>query len=453
MSQPNDVSLLPSGMSDLPIEKSKAMLKTLKSKIASFPSDIDPRIKAKEQFSVAAGEDYIEKQLEKERMNAVLAKHEELNPPYLIECPICLEDVRVKSRYSVQFLGCCGKSICWTCAQSKEGQEMTTCPMCRSPKDGTYNERFMKKLKKSADRGIASAQFLLSAYYLGFAVPEQGPTNIKEGISLIQLAAEQGDPSALTQLTHFHQLGLFGLERSPEIENTMTTKAANAGFCMAQASLAFSYSAEEDYTMAVAYATLACRSISHENMKHPAQLLGTFFYLGVGGLEKNLYLARFYLELAQRFSTGNMTNHLILAKTLLELSEKNYGTRYPPAGYSSIPSVLYLLSKAIDRDEDISESQELIKELEIHTKCANCGQAAESMPSKKLKQCAVCEAVSYCSRNCQVKHWKDGHKKDCVKKYRPMEGIARILPPGMSMENATFIGPDGELIKADLTEA
>ena len=117
--------------------------------------------------------------------------------------------------------------------------------------------------------------------------------------------------------------------------------------------------------MAVKYATLAYRANDHDSMKHPGQLLGEFFYLGVGGLEKNLYLARCHLEVAANNSTGNMTNHLILAKTLLELSEKNYGTRHPPAGYSSIPRVLHLLNKAIDRDEDISESQELIKELEI----------------------------------------------------------------------------------------
>ena len=437
MAQPN--------VMDIPIEENKAMIKTLKNKIASFPSDIDPRIKAQEQFLVGVGEDIVEKQLEKERMNAVLAKHEELYPPNQIECPICLEDVRLKCRYSAQFFPCCGQNICMTCAQSKGGQEMTTCPMCRSPKNTEYSEHILR-LKKSADRGVAAAQCMLGACYLGFADSKQA-TNVEEGIRLMQLAAEQGDPNALASLTHFQQLRLFGLERSPELENKMLTKAAHAGLCVAQTSLAWRYSREEDYTMAVTYATLACRATNHDNMIHPAQQLGKFFYNGVGGLEKNLYIAKFYLELAEKFSNGNTTNHLILAKTLLELSEKNYGTRHPPAGYSSIPRVLHLLNKAIDRDEDISESQELIKELEIHKKCANCGREAESMHSKKLKQCAVCEAVSYCSRDCQVKHWKDGHKKDCVKKYRPLEGIARFLPPGASVENmknATFIGPNGE---------
>ena len=204
-------------LSDI-LEEQRAMVKELKSKIASFPSDIDPRIKAEEQYLLAAGEDAVEKLLENERMIAVLAQHEELYPPYLIECPICLEDVRVKSRCSVQFLGCCGKSICWTCAESRGGQEMTMCPMCRSPKFVRYSERFIKRLKKSADRGVATAQGMLGAYYLGFAAPDKGPTNIKEGIRLTQLGAEQGDPGSLSQLATFHQLGLFGLEQSPELE-------------------------------------------------------------------------------------------------------------------------------------------------------------------------------------------------------------------------------------------
>jgi hypothetical protein len=40
--------------------------------------------------------------------------------------------------------------------------------------------------------------------------------------------------------------------------------------------------------------------------------------------------------------------------------------------------------------------------------CAQCG---ELFP--KLKQCSRCKAVAYCSRDCQVAHWKAGHKEAC----------------------------------------
>jgi hypothetical protein len=40
--------------------------------------------------------------------------------------------------------------------------------------------------------------------------------------------------------------------------------------------------------------------------------------------------------------------------------------------------------------------------------CARCGQLFA-----KLKRCTRCKDVSYCSRECQVAHWKAGHKEEC----------------------------------------
>ena len=125
------------------------MIKTLTDKIAAFPCDIDPRVKAKEQHLLASGQAFVEGELEKDRISAVVAKHEEQHPPHQIECPICLEDIKVISQYSIQYFLCCGKSICWTCAQSRGGMEMKTCPMCRAPKITVYNERVVKRLKKN----------------------------------------------------------------------------------------------------------------------------------------------------------------------------------------------------------------------------------------------------------------------------------------------------------------
>lgn len=43
--------------------------------------------------------------------------------------------------------------------------------------------------------------------------------------------------------------------------------------------------------------------------------------------------------------------------------------------------------------------------------CAHCGLSQGN--AIKLKKCAHCKAFSYCSRECQLKHWKAGHKVDC----------------------------------------
>ena len=32
----------------------------------------------------------------------------------------------------------------------------------------------------------------------------------------------------------------------------------------------------------------------------------------------------------------------------------------------------------------------------------------------KMSRCARCKQTSYCSKECQVKHWKTGHKEECI---------------------------------------
>ncbi len=40
--------------------------------------------------------------------------------------------------------------------------------------------------------------------------------------------------------------------------------------------------------------------------------------------------------------------------------------------------------------------------------CASCKK-----PSLKMKKCAGCESVNYCSKECQKQHWKE-HKAVCI---------------------------------------
>jgi len=44
--------------------------------------------------------------------------------------------------------------------------------------------------------------------------------------------------------------------------------------------------------------------------------------------------------------------------------------------------------------------------------CLFCGIFASG--NVRLRKCAKCHRASYCSRKCQVKHWKAGHKKECI---------------------------------------
>ena len=44
--------------------------------------------------------------------------------------------------------------------------------------------------------------------------------------------------------------------------------------------------------------------------------------------------------------------------------------------------------------------------------CTNCGK--DEPPDVDFQECSNCNTTIYCSRNCQVKHWKQ-HKKICPK--------------------------------------
>ena len=46
--------------------------------------------------------------------------------------------------------------------------------------------------------------------------------------------------------------------------------------------------------------------------------------------------------------------------------------------------------------------------------CSGCGHARRLQ--EKFRACSRCNVTRYCSKECQKKHWKEGHKKECVAK-------------------------------------
>ena len=57
--------------------------------------------------------------------------------------------------------------------------------------------------------------------------------------------------------------------------------------------------------------------------------------------------------------------------------------------------------------------------------CAGCGKHYERTA---LKRCSKCLGVAYCSRECQVAHWKGGHKQHCQEIAAAMEAIKAGQP-------------------------
>ena len=56
--------------------------------------------------------------------------------------------------------------------------------------------------------------------------------------------------------------------------------------------------------------------------------------------------------------------------------------------------------------------------------CDNCGKQLEKV---NAKQCAACNMASYCSKECQVSDWRNGHKKQCKVLVRNKQ--AKLIDP------------------------
>ncbi len=67
-------------------------------------------------------------------------------------------------------------------------------------------------------------------------------------------------------------------------------------------------------------------------------------------------------------------------------------------------------------------------------KCAQCGrktwnQNKYTKNNKKLRKCSQCLMMLYCSHDCQKKHWKSVHNKECYLFYNQKISIQRTGNP------------------------
>ncbi|CAJ1949725.1 unnamed protein product [Cylindrotheca closterium] len=74
------------------------------------------------------------------------------------------------------------------------------------------------------------------------------------------------------------------------------------------------------------------------------------------------------------------------------------------------------LEQYCDDEGLTSQQRENVIRLHKASPLAPCGNPGCSLVETKVKEfqrCGRCRTISYCSRNCQGKHWKAGHKKEC----------------------------------------
>ena len=167
-----------------------------------------------------------------------------------------------------------------------------------------------------------------------------------------------------------------------------------------------------------------CAGNTDDDIISAAANLGSHYYNGTGGLTKNLFRAKSYLEEAV-LPEYRREEDLYLAGCLVELHHNVFGRGDDCIpGYSPIPRALALFKKSAEKMSEGHAVAKMLKQIETSAKaaCANCGKAAGH-----LKTCVKCTCTWYCSKDCQVQHWKagGGHKTDCVKYDGTRNGVVQ----------------------------
>ena len=374
--------------------------------------------KANHINQLAEQEEEYELLVEAKRIESVVHIHKEMHHPVIERCPLCLDDVEIKSRYSMHLFACpCVNPVCAECAPSMTLILERKCPLCRSDFPESEEER-NDVLIKAAENGRPAAQFMVGhSYYSG---TNGVPLDKEEAVRWHKLAAGGNQLDAIYALALLYRGGDC-VEQSHRKALELMTKAADMGWAQAQIKLASWYSFGDtglprDLAKAVHYNTLACNQTGNDVENLVAYFcLGTMYYIGEGGLPESLILAKHYLGRAAM--KGLKEAYCPYAVVMLRLWKSqhcgNKGFLHLP-GHSVIPKYLYWMRKAAAYRDAVAICKTKELTMDGQSLCSYCMTPAAGLP-EQLKQCATCKGAWYCSRNCQVQAWRAGHKSDCIR--------------------------------------
>jgi len=263
---------------------------------------------------------------------------------------------------------CCGKGMHLHCDKRVMRSTMPQaqkdrCPECREELPGSYEEN-IKKVRVWVDKGKAWAQTnLANKYYSGNGVKQ----SYEDAIKYYSMAVKQGDPNAMHDLALMYAHGQ-GVAQSFEKATELHAMAANRGHATAQAHLGNAYSngkgVVQSYEKASELYTLAAK----QGFVEAQHNLGNLYYNGDGVARSNAMARKWWLKAALQEHEESITN--------LKMVDEQEGKTTPTLSC-----------------------------------CAACGTFRTT--KRPLNACSQCHTTHYCNRDCQMTHWKAGHKRHC----------------------------------------
>ncbi|KAL9190307.1 hypothetical protein ACHAXT_007518 [Thalassiosira profunda] len=353
---------------------------------------------------------------EQRRVDAVVrAREEEISfGKNVDDCPICLDPLYagITHRLFVGALPCCGKQICVSCADDhveKIQEEFTkTKPYYQYVTGKDYftggrgginrsnDRKALQYMKMAAKGGEAEAQALLGLFY------HQSPRGIVERSTTDALYWYETAASNGHVFSHMSYAMALIKEwiKSPDTENhqvyPMTAFAAHHGILQAQSHLSDYYSYfQPDFDVVTKKSFIRAKYWLGKVLRSPQSEV---------------------VEQGQANAYGRY------ASILLALQDENMNGVSDVAGHSSVPEALYWFRKAKEvnsvtpQDEKLMEQCELVGTFRCHC-CKTSSEKYKLAGQGNMMKCRRCHWARYCSKQCQVRHWEMGHKKDCKKKY------------------------------------
>jgi len=345
---------------------------------------------------------------EKKRCDNVVKEYFEENPHVLEaapECPICLE--KMWEGFGTVRNVCCGKQICRKCS-SQGGSVFNTCPLCRGVPPRSDDE-MISIYKEKAGSGVAWAQSDIGRYCLwGLHGVQQ---DVEKAEALLSEAAEKGYVPAMEGLGDYY----FQIANNYEEARRWFEAAAAEGGILSLFHLGTMMTRghafdQNEETRAEAFRLITISATLSEGHFHPATVQLFQFSLDC----KPVMLH--YLRPAVEGGSADVELMCQYALGLFYVAIQYYGQRiiFAP-GYSPVPEVLFWHRQYSRKEEPDAENPLVRLEREIRQHCAHC---RADLPTGKRPCCVECKAAYYCNRDCQVAHWKAGHKKDCVRKLK-----------------------------------
>lgn len=457
------------------LEKKKVPLPRTKCEVENLFQLNDEAVAAKEAMTHVVEEENarIAKLAEEENKRLLLGLiKREAN----IECPICLEDIppilpfKMRHKKPHRFI-CCGNFCCLECffkLWESEQVNLTrrlTCPCCRGDAFLSSREQIISSLKTAdCDPANAGKKWLLFNLAYSYHFGNVGfPKDFKKAIKFYRKSAEWGDVRSQSYLAELYRSGENGsINPSQSAARKWAEKAAEHGEALSLTVLASLIELDNpershDLDSLAAfqgdfYGRFHLGNTYWKRAKNAVDF--DEWYEGGEGLvcRKQFLLSLYWFGKAAEVEGPDHKDTCtalyyvvkILHGVMMDKWHKRPFNSPLLPGYSDLSFCTWALRKAETGYPPTSElASQIFNVWNVH--CAICGT---KQSDKELKACARCKAFSYCSKECQVVHWKNGHKKDCkghwIESFFPnIRKPLRVLP---SEANIDLLETDDEYV-------